>query len=220
MFFYKRIINIINEENNKICGILTIIKKGETTNCSVKTFELNENENYNFNASNEHNEIINTNIKGKEIQNFEFITNEKLDFSKRIIAKVKLNRNNKIISQNKNEDEKTEKSEFEPIVLPFYESVKQKVENMFEKNEPYSELSKYIENSKWVKVDLEDNGLFYLLGLIYEKENVKYVCYALPAKKGENPPEHLKEFCKFVQCENENGFFVMMQNAETGESVK
>ena len=41
-------------------------------------------------------------------------------------------------------------------------------------------MSQIIPSSKWVKVDWENNGKYYVIGLIYAYDVLKYVCYGVP----------------------------------------
>ena len=82
-----------------------------------------------------------------------------------------------------------------------------------------------IPNSKWVKVEYEDEGDFYVFGLIYDKDkNVKYVCYGVPAVYEEEPPQELsgEPIWTPIDKQNEKGFgyWLTYQDAETGEPVK
>lgn len=234
MIFFKRIIILSDKESNKNCGYLTLTKRNSTISANIKAFELDENEVFDINIFSKEKNCFSATRSGNEFKNLNFNLDGNTDISGQIKAQIsKHQANNKVISgetisslkesvlksqstQNQKssvlEEEKTKKS-------CFFDSVKEKVEKMFLENQPFEKLSSYIENSKWVKVDVDENGLYYLLGLIYENDNVKQICYALPAKKNDAPPAHLKEFCTFVECENDDGFFVMSQDAENGENL-
>ena len=106
---------------------------------------------------------------------------------------------------------------------PFYKLVEEQVESLMHSNPTDETLENLVVDSKWVKIACEED-LSYSLGVIKEEGRVKYICYAIPSTSGFNPPNHLSEFCQWLPLsanENEkNGFMVMYQNAENGESLK
>ena len=78
--------------------------------------------------------------------------------------------------------------------------------------------------SKWVKVEYEDDGDFYVFGLLYEGEKIKYVCYGVPAIYEDEPPQELTGYPIFLPLDKNNlkgfGYWLTYQDAETGEPVK
>lgn len=126
-------------------------------------------------------------------------------------------------SEKQSKDEETKKSvETEPI---FFERLRPQIEKLFEKNPCEENLQSIIPNSKWIKVEYEDDGDFYVFGLIYdENEEVKYVCYGVPAVFEEEPPKELSGFPTWLPLNAENkegfGYWLTYQDAESGEAVK
>ena len=104
----------------------------------------------------------------------------------------------------------------------YYRSVKDEIEELFNKYEADDTLSGAFPFSKWVKVKEADKAE-YLIGVIYEEAAPLYICYAFPAKNKDEPPEDIAETCAFVPLspfENADGCFVIFQSAATGECVK
>lgn len=123
-----------------------------------------------------------------------------------------------IFEENDNENEKG--VEKEPN---FIERLKPQIDELFKKNPLEERLQKIIPSSKWVKVDYEDDGDFYVFGLLYdESENVKYVCYGVPAIFEETPPKELSGYPIWLPLDEKDGFgyWLVYQDAETGEPVK
>lgn len=106
----------------------------------------------------------------------------------------------------------------------FYCEIKNQINDLFEKNPSEKSLEKMLPNSKWVKVKVDDNGNYYVIGLIYEQEHLKYICYGVPGVFQEIPPRHLAGFPTWFpldQAEPENfGYWLSYQDADSGESVK
>ena len=85
-------------------------------------------------------------------------------------------------------------------------------------------LKQIIPNSKWVKIDYEEKGEYYVVGLLYENNKIKYVCYGVPSTHSEEPPTELKGFAGWlpIDASKEQGFgyWITYQDAESGETVK
>lgn len=119
--------------------------------------------------------------------------------------------------------EETKKSvDKEPV---FFDRLKPQIEKLFEKNPLDENLQNMIPNSKWIKVEYEEDGDFYVFGLIYDgQEQVKYVCYGVPAVFEEEPPKELSGFPTWLPLDEGNkqgfGYWLTYQDAETGEPVK
>lgn len=106
----------------------------------------------------------------------------------------------------------------------FYEEIKPQLGGLFEKYEPEIYLEKIIPSSKWVKVDYENDGHYYVVGLIYEGDEIKFVCYGVPGIYSSEKPKELDGFCQWLPLDDakpyEMGYWLMYQNAETGENEK
>lgn len=106
----------------------------------------------------------------------------------------------------------------------FFDEIKEQIDELFKKYQPEQILTDLIPNSKWIKVDYEDKGEYYVVGLLYENDEVKYVCYGIPSIFKEEPPKELNGFCQWLpidtQKENGFGYWITYQDANTGENVK
>ncbi len=117
-------------------------------------------------------------------------------------------------------EEQPQQAEKEPM---FFDKLKPQIDKLFEKNPVESNLQSLIPSSKWVKVEYEDDGDFYVFGLLYdEQENVKYVCYGIPAVFDQQPPKELSGFPIWLPLNQQDGFgyWLTYQDASTGEPVK
>ena len=112
----------------------------------------------------------------------------------------------------------------EEIINPkpkYYSLIESQYDEMFERYPLYNELSNIIPNSKWLKVNMDND--YYVLGLIYEKGVVKYMCYGVPQCSKQTPPPELAEISQWLPLEVENpygaGLWIMYQSADTGETL-
>ncbi len=119
------------------------------------------------------------------------------------------------------EDDMTPAPEPQPT---FYDDIKEQIDTLFEKYPEEEILKQIIPDSKWVKIDYEEKGEYYVVGLLYEDGKIKYVCYGVPSIYSNEPPEDIKGFSQWlpVDSERENGFgyWITYQDAKTGENVK
>ena len=106
----------------------------------------------------------------------------------------------------------------------FFDGVKEQITLLFEKYPEEEFLPSIIPFSKWVKVDFEEEGTYYVLGLVYENDNIKYICYGVPGVYGSMPPKELNGFAQWLPLDTnkpeEYGYWITYQNAENGESVE
>ena len=106
-------------------------------------------------------------------------------------------------------------------VTTFYEQMKESIEKLFATGERETRLEDAMPFTRWVRVDYSDNGKYYVVGLIGDKPD--YICYGLPAKYTPDPPEETDGKCGWLPLDPSkpegDGFWLMYQSAETGESV-
>ncbi|MBQ8792320.1 MAG: hypothetical protein IJZ62_01745, partial [Clostridia bacterium] len=121
-------------------------------------------------------------------------------------------------------EENEEENNFDEDKLTFYNEIKNQIDDLFENNPEEGYLQNLIPNSKWVKVKVDGEGNFYVLGLIYENEQLKYICYGVPGVYQEVPPRQLSGYPVWFALDEENpnnfGYWLSYQDADTGESVK
>ena len=99
--------------------------------------------------------------------------------------------------------------------LTYYKKVRGEIERAFEKFPADTRLLSVFPRSEWVKTE----GA--LLGVIYEDGKPRYLCVA--KEKAGDPPEDMKEHCVFVPASpftEEDGFYIVFQDADTGAYVK
>lgn len=106
---------------------------------------------------------------------------------------------------------------------PFYLSVKQELDDLFEKFPLEPALCGYFGESKFVRVYYSSEK-YYVVGLIKENGTPKYICYGVPAKYSPDPPKELKGYCSFIPLSIFNlfgdGFWMMFQSAIDGKCIK
>lgn len=105
----------------------------------------------------------------------------------------------------------------------FFDLVGDQIDELFDKFPHDENLAKLIPNSKWVRVDYDGIGKDYIIGLIYEDDTLKYICYGVPGEYNTQPPQELLKFSQWLPVDPSNpdiGFWVMFQDATTGDSIE
>lgn len=106
----------------------------------------------------------------------------------------------------------------------FIDEISKQINLLFESYPEETTLEEIIPNSKWVKVDFNNENKFYVVGLIY-KENgeVEYICYGIPAKYSEIPPKDFNENAQFLplnlEFPNGDGYWITYQDANSGNLI-
>ena len=106
----------------------------------------------------------------------------------------------------------------------YYEKVKDKIDELFEKGERNTELENLMGDSKWVKINNNKNQ-HYVVGIIGSKNSIPdYICYGVPSNFSFTPPSCLGSDARWLPIDVKNpqgkGYWVMFQSARTGETIK
>lgn len=105
---------------------------------------------------------------------------------------------------------------------PYYLSVKKELDEVFDKFPEESSLKKLFPDSDFSRVNYSENK-FYVVGVIRERGEEKYICYGVPGAYSENAPEELAPYCSFIPLSvfdlAGDGYWMMFQSAVTGECI-
>ncbi|MBO4594172.1 MAG: hypothetical protein J5697_00550 [Clostridia bacterium] len=105
----------------------------------------------------------------------------------------------------------------------FYSKVKAEIESTLNKYPHETVLETIFKDSRWVKINYSATR-YYVLGVIKENGREKYVCYGVPDKFSEYAPKELDGYCSFIPLSvfdlSGNGYWMMFQDADTGECLK
>lgn len=106
----------------------------------------------------------------------------------------------------------------------FYEEVKNQISELFTNYPEEAFLTQIIPHSKWVRVDYEKNGHYYVVGLIYEEGILKYICYGMPGMWEEKPPKEMEGVSQWLPLDNEKpqdfGYWLSYQDADDGQNIE
>lgn len=94
----------------------------------------------------------------------------------------------------------------------YYQSVKREVAKLLVQFPPYYPLMAKFKESFFVRIDFPDTDRFFVMGVLQQKGEVRYICYGLPGQKD--------NFCDkdFVYVDGDpEGFWMLYQDAVTGQ---
>ena len=193
--------NVVGEYKSKICDwIENDDKERVDNNIEDIKKELSQ-------------KIQSTNDSIKTAQLFESPKEDELDEQ---ITKIV---NTKNIAEIFNDETKSTENN-----TPFFDRIKDEVLDLFNKYPQDSELENIIPNSKWVKIDYENNGHYYVLGLIYEEGELKYLAYGIPQGTRGQMPDELIGYGRWIPLDAENvdagGYYMVYQDVKTGKNIE
>jgi len=106
---------------------------------------------------------------------------------------------------------------------PYYEKVKDELNDLFEKYPAEENLEKAVEHSRWVRIEFAPQK-YYTVGVLYENSLPRYICYGVPADNKNEPPAALKGYCSYLPLSlfdlRGKGYWMMYQDAYNGKCVE
>ncbi len=100
----------------------------------------------------------------------------------------------------------------------FYGRMHAEIERLLSDYPREEKLEQTVQGSRWVRINY-GGGRYYVFGVIYSGQTPAYVCYGVPSKNSAKPPASLAGMASYIPA-GRQGYWVMYQNAQTGESVK
>ena len=105
----------------------------------------------------------------------------------------------------------------------FYNMIADQLQELFDRYPPEENLNKLIDESYWVKINTETVNKYYVVGIIKKDKDIKYICYGVPGTYNQEPPIEMKDYSQWLPTDisdpYNNGYWVMYQDAETGENI-
>lgn len=107
----------------------------------------------------------------------------------------------------------------------FYSLIKDQIDDLFERFPRNARLEALVDNSKWVDIDYEGDGKAYVVGLLYDENGtLEYIAYGVPSTSDIRPPRQIADYSQWLPLDQDqpdgDGYWVMFQNAQTGDSVR
>ncbi len=104
----------------------------------------------------------------------------------------------------------------------FYEQIATQLDELFATCERAKDLEELMQDTKWVKIDFDSQGKFYVVGVIGSP--AQYICYGVPATYTPAPPTQLGSGSRWLPLKAEKpedkGYWLMFQDAISGETIE
>lgn len=103
----------------------------------------------------------------------------------------------------------------------FLSSIESQINELLNNYNEETALENIIPNSKFVKVNNSNN--YYIFGVIYEENKIRYIVYGLPGEFSVKPEDEYSNLYQWLPLNAENpegyGYYLMYQDALTGEQI-
>lgn len=103
----------------------------------------------------------------------------------------------------------------------FYDKMKKEIEGILSAYPEEEPLCRLVDGSKWVRINYGDDK-FYVFGVLYSEGTPQYICYGVPAKSSDRPPESMAGLAGFIPASPDGsaeGYWIMYQDAKTGAAL-
>lgn len=123
------------------------------------------------------------------------------------------------------QQERAESNENEQVTeenLEYYKQVESQIEALFSIYPSEENLQKLISGSRFVKIDFNDDGKYYVVGVVYEGNKPEYICYGVPDNHENGVPSELLGYAEWlpVKIDEENdGYWLMYQDTKEGKCI-
>jgi len=105
----------------------------------------------------------------------------------------------------------------------FYMELKPQLDKLFNTFPKDEYLTEVIPSSKWVKIEYDNTGKSYSVGVITDGEDVVYIGYGIRSVFTKSPPTSVKSVAQWMPLSFEDvkgeGYWMIYQTASTGENV-
>ena len=110
-----------------------------------------------------------------------------------------------------------------PAQTTYYDTVKEEIEKLFGRFPHEPALEDLITDSRFVRVQYDERGKYYVVGVVYDQRDPAFICYGVPEPYAPAPPKELSGFSAFVPKNPAkpygDGYFMMFQSAVTGQTL-
>ena len=114
------------------------------------------------------------------------------------------------------------KNEYQPA-HEFYNMIKEQLDELFNRYPPEENLNRLVDNSYWVKINAVTDNKYYVVGIIKNEQDIKYICYGVPGNYNIEPPAEMRDYSQWLPTDIKDpytkGYWVMYQDADTGENI-
>lgn len=102
----------------------------------------------------------------------------------------------------------------------FFEQISEQMQELFDTYPQEKELELIIPQSRWVRVPTDDRS-YYVVGVVFDKESPQFICYGVPDKNNNKPPQCKMQARQWLELEKGGrGYWMMYQDAISGQTLE
>lgn len=105
----------------------------------------------------------------------------------------------------------------------FYNLIADQLDELFSRYPRERSLEQLVDNSMWCRIDADIDNKYYVVGIIKEDNDIKYICYGVPGNYNTQPPLEMRGYSQWLPTDTtdpyNNGYWVMYQDSDTGENI-
>ncbi len=148
--------------------------------------------------------------------------NESLQFKNELFTCDCQEKEQKDLSQTLCDEDEKDFDKCQKPCSKHFDTVKAELDEIFFKFPEEQSLKNHFKDSRWARIYYSADK-YYVVGVICEGGEEKYICYGVPANYSKNPPKELAGFCSFIPLSIFNmfgaGYWIMFQDADSGKCV-
>lgn len=107
--------------------------------------------------------------------------------------------------------------------VPFLDNINDQIQELLENYPPEKQLENIIPDAKFVRINDNEADNYYVLGVIYQNDKIKYIAYGVPGTFNSEPPAELQDKSQWLPLDVEDplsdGYYLIYQDANTGNLV-
>ena len=139
--------------------------------------------------------------------------------AEKIPDKKEENKDNSNITKEKIIENKEKKTESKLDDEDFFNGIRPQLDELFKCYPADKELMRAVPDSKWVRVDYENNE-YYVVGILYNGKRATHICYGVPGDYTIRPKQK-SEWLPLDYADPEGkGYWVIFQDALTGNTIE
>ena len=117
------------------------------------------------------------------------------------------------------EQEQTADSE----ISDFFDNINAQLDELMHNYPADDELNAIVPDAKFVRITDNESGENYILGIIYQEGEPRYLAYGIPGTYDSDPPEQMKGKCQWLPTDLtdplSDGYYIIYQDTHTGNLV-
>jgi len=113
--------------------------------------------------------------------------------------------------------------EHKTSAIPFLDNINDQIQELLDNYPTDEQLENIVPDARFVKIEDNETDSYYVLGVIYQNDKIKYIAYGVPGTFNSDPPAELQDKSQWLPLDIEDplsdGYYLIYQDADTGNLV-